>query len=85
MMKQRRIIKDYRQSGTLNSLLGVHAAVDDHTFLTKGGDLFSVLKTKGVDYEGLDPAQLDQHSLSRLSGQPGAPAGGFEPRGVPEE
>lgn len=53
------ILKGYRDSGAANSLVSIHAAVDDHTLLTKGGDLVAVLKVKGIDYECLDHIQLE--------------------------
>lgn len=68
------ITKDYRQTGPFNSLINLHAAVDDFTFATKGGDILSVLKVRGIDYEGKDPAQIDlecrrlQYALRILEG-----------------
>jgi type IV secretion/conjugal transfer VirB4 family ATPase len=44
----------------MNALVGIHAAIDEHTFLTKGGDLLVMLTARGVDYECLDAPQLDQ-------------------------
>ena len=35
-----RILKDYREAGSLNSLIGVWGFVDDTTFLTKAGHGF---------------------------------------------
>ena len=60
MIKLSRIAKDHRDAGALHALVGVKAAVDDRTFLTKGGDLVTVLGAQGVDAECLDPAQVDQ-------------------------
>ena len=37
MLKVRRIIRDYSESGSVNSLLAVWGFVDDHAFLTKAG------------------------------------------------
>ena len=59
MIRFVRIIKDYRESGAFNALVNIHAAIDDHTYVTKSGDVFSVLRVKGIDYEGRDPAQLN--------------------------
>lgn len=53
------ILKDFRASGAMNSLVSVHAAVDDRAFLTKGGDLLTVLAVRGIDPECLDPGELD--------------------------
>src|SRR5712692_11435649 len=55
-----RIVRDYQESGALNALVNVHTAVDDHTFLTKSGDLIVMLGVQGVDYECLDASQLEQ-------------------------
>src|SRR5438132_9218874 len=44
----------------MTALVNVHATIDDYTFLTKGGDLLMILSARGVDYECLDPSQLDQ-------------------------
>lgn len=62
MISVNRILKDYQESGAMNALVNIHAAVNDHQFLTKSGDLFSVLKLGGIDYEGKDPEQLDAAS-----------------------
>ena len=60
MIRMSRILKDYQESGAANALISIHAAVNDHTFLTKGGDLVAILKVKGVDYECLDTGQLEE-------------------------
>ena len=60
MIRLSRILKDYQDAGALNTLVNIQAAVDEHTFVTKSGDLVTVLRTSGVDYECLDPSQLDQ-------------------------
>lgn len=60
MIRLGRILNPYRDSGALHSLVSVHAAIDDHIFLTKGGDLMIGLAVRGADYECLGPAQLDQ-------------------------
>jgi type IV secretion/conjugal transfer VirB4 family ATPase len=53
------IRKEYREAGALNGLIGIYAAVDEHTFLTKSGHILQVLRVQGADQECLDPAQLD--------------------------
>jgi hypothetical protein len=37
MLKMRRMLKDYDEAGSINSLLAVWGFVDDHTFITKAG------------------------------------------------
>jgi hypothetical protein len=53
------IRKEYREAGALNELIGIYAAVDEHTFLTKSGHVLQALRVQGADQECLDPAQLD--------------------------
>jgi type IV secretion system protein VirB4 len=57
--KLTRIIKDHEESGAMSSLVSVQTALDDQTFLTKGGDLVTVMRVHGVDHECLDADQLD--------------------------
>ena len=61
MIKPSRIIRDYQdEAGSLSSQLNLYGFVDDHTFLTKSGDLGVVLSVQGVDYECLDHEQLNE-------------------------
>jgi type IV secretion system protein VirB4 len=59
MTKLTRLLKDYRESGALNSLVSVHAALDEPVFLTKGGELVAFLAVRGQDAECLDESQRD--------------------------
>jgi type IV secretion/conjugal transfer VirB4 family ATPase len=59
MLKLSKIVKSYRETGALNENVGVYGFLDDHVFLTKGGDLGVVLRVEGVDYECLDQKQTD--------------------------
>ena len=59
MTKLSRILKDYNDSGAMNALIPIHAAIDDHTFLTKSGDLMTLVAVQGVDYECVDALHLD--------------------------
>src|SRR5213083_25628 len=54
MVKISRILKDYRQAGSVNSLVSLWGFVDEATFLTKSGALGLVYRLRGVDYECLD-------------------------------
>lgn len=60
MVKRSRIFKDYRESGAMNSLVSIHAAIDERTLLTKQGDLVTILAIRGLDYECVDAPQLDE-------------------------
>src|SRR6266481_463184 len=59
MLKLKRIVKSYKETGALNEHLGVFGFVDGHTFITKAGDLGMVLRVEGVDYECLDSREID--------------------------
>ncbi len=60
MVKLSRLLKDYKETGAVNEVVNLHGFVDEHTFHTKSGDLGVVVKLAGVDYECLDPAQMDE-------------------------
>jgi type IV secretion system protein TrbE len=57
MLRIRRILRDYEDAGSLNSLIALWGFVDDHTFLTKAGHLGVVYRLAGIDFECLDHAQ----------------------------
>ncbi len=56
MVSLQRIVRDYREAGSVNSLLALWGFVDDVTFLTKAGHVGMVFRLAGVDYECLDDA-----------------------------
>src|SRR2546427_1922982 len=60
MIKLRRVLKDYEESGALHANIGVLEAIDENSFLTKAGHLFRMLRVDGVDDECLEPGQVDQ-------------------------
>src|SRR6186997_1596785 len=60
MIRPSRVLKDYRDSGALNALINVHAAIGPHTFVTKSGDLLAVLAVPGIDDECLDASDIEQ-------------------------
>ena len=57
MLRIRRILRDYEDAGSLNSLIALWGFVDDRTFLTKAGHVGVVYRLAGVDFECLDQAQ----------------------------
>ena len=57
MVRISRILRDYRDSGSVNELLALWGFVDDSTFLTKAGHVGVVYRLRGVDYEGLSHPQ----------------------------
>ena len=64
MVAVKQLAKDYLEAGALNGLIGLYGfvgtAAADPTFLTKGGDLGTVIRVEGVDAECLDHPQIDQ-------------------------
>src|SRR6266540_4184337 len=57
MLKVQRILRDYQNAGSVNSLLALWGFVDEQTFLTKTGHVGIVYRLAGVDYECVDQAQ----------------------------
>src|ERR1700693_214810 len=57
MVRVSRILKDYRETGALNSLIALWGFVDDTTFLTKAGAVGVLYRLQGVDFECLDHPQ----------------------------
>lgn len=57
MLRLRRILRDYQDAGSVNSLMALWGFVDDHAFVTKAGHLGLVYRLAGTDYECLDHAQ----------------------------
>lgn len=56
MLRLDKIIKPWKDAGSLNSNVNLYGFWDDTTFLTKSGDLGVILKVCGVDFESLDQA-----------------------------
>jgi len=54
VLRLSRIIRDYEDAGSVNSLLAPWAFIDDETFITKAGHVGLVFRLTGVDYECLD-------------------------------
>jgi type IV secretion system protein TrbE len=59
MVKIEHITKDWREAGSFPAQVNLYGLWDEHTFLTKTGDLGAVLKIGGIDYESLDHAGRD--------------------------
>ena len=65
MFRISRILKNWKESGALHAHLNLYGFWDEHTFLTKSGDLGMVLAVRGIDYESLDTGRQD-HAVKRL-------------------
>src|SRR5258707_7513680 len=57
MVRVARILKDFRETGALNSLIALWGFVDETTFLTKAGAVGVLYRVQGVDFECLDHPQ----------------------------
>src|SRR6266567_9454619 len=62
MFRLARALKPYRETGSLNDQVNLFGFIDDHTFLTKSGDVGVVLAVRGVDYECLDANGIDNYT-----------------------
>ena len=65
MFKVENITKDWKEAGSLQAHINLYGFWDEHCFLTKSGDLGSVLRIGGIDYESLDHAGRD-YAVRRL-------------------
>jgi len=65
VFKVDQITKDWKEAGSFPAQINLYGFWDEHCFLTKSGDLGSVLKVGGVDYESLDHAGRD-YAVKRL-------------------
>jgi type IV secretory pathway VirB4 component len=59
------ITKDWNEAGSFAEQLNLYGFWDEHSFLTKTGDLGAILKLEGIDYESLDHAGRD-YAVKRL-------------------
>jgi type IV secretion system protein VirB4 len=59
MLRLKRILKNYEETGSFNEQINLYGFVDGNVFLTKTGDLGAVLEVDGVDYECLDQTAID--------------------------
>ena len=65
MLNIARVLKPWKEAGSLNAQINLYGFWDEITFLTKSGDLGVVLRVGGVDYESLD-TQEQEYAVKRL-------------------
>jgi type IV secretion/conjugal transfer VirB4 family ATPase len=65
MLRTDHITKDWREAGSFPAQINLYGFWDEHSFLTKSGDLGAVLRIGGIDYESLDHAGRD-YAVKRL-------------------
>jgi len=62
MLRLDRLSKDFREAGALNQQINLYGFIDEHTFLTKTGDVGVLLEVQGLDYESLDSGSVDTYT-----------------------
>src|SRR5579862_2390808 len=65
MLRLDKVIKPWKDAASLNDHINLYGFWNEHTFLTKSGDLGMVLSVPGVDYESLDHAE-QEYAVKRL-------------------
>jgi type IV secretion system protein TrbE len=60
MIRIGQIAREYLDTGAMSSLIGLFGFIDEHTFLTKSGDLGVVFRVPGIDAECLDQAERER-------------------------
>ena len=62
MFRLDRALQPYREAGSLNDRINLFGFIDDRVFLSKSGDVGVMLAVKGVDYESLAAAEIDNYT-----------------------
>jgi type IV secretory pathway VirB4 component len=57
-----RALEAYRRAGSLNDRVNLFGFIDDRVFLSNSGDVGLILAVKGVDYESLAAAEIDNYT-----------------------
>ncbi len=65
MLNIRKVIKPWKEAGSLNANISLYGFVSDGVFMTKSGDLGMTLSFGGVDHESLDSNE-QQYAVRRL-------------------
>ena len=59
MFRLERATRSHHEAGSLNDRVNLFGFIDDHTFLTKSGDVGVVVAVEGMDYECLTTDEID--------------------------
>ena len=76
MFRIDKAIKPWKEAASLNDHLNLYGFWNDIAFLTKSGDLGTVLHVRGVDYESLDSGE-QEYAVKRLEAALKAFGSGF--------
>src|ERR1700675_4784761 len=59
MLRLSRVFKNYNETGSLGEQINLYGFIGPHVFLTKSGEVGVILEVRGVDYERLNDASID--------------------------
>jgi type IV secretion/conjugal transfer VirB4 family ATPase len=76
MLRLDKVIKPWQDAAALTDHINLYGFWNEHTFLTKSGDLGMALSVSGVDYESLDHAE-QEYAVKRLESALKAFGSGF--------
>jgi type IV secretory pathway VirB4 component len=65
MFRTENITKHWKEAGSFAAQINLYGFWDEHTFLTKSGDVGAVLRIGGVDYESLSGDARD-YTVKRI-------------------
>jgi len=65
MLRLNKVLKSWKEAGSLNAQINLYGFWNETAFLTKSGDLGMVLSVPGVDYESFDHAS-QEYAVKRL-------------------
>ena len=57
MLRLDKVIKPWKEAAALSDHINLYGFWNESVFLTKSGDVGTVLRVSGVDYESLDHAE----------------------------
>jgi type IV secretion system protein VirB4 len=59
MLSLRKLVKNYKETGSLAEQCSVFSFINEWCFITKTGAVGVVVESEGIDYECLDQRDLD--------------------------
>jgi type IV secretion system protein VirB4 len=65
MLRLDKVIKPWKEAAALSDHINLYGFWNENVFLTKSGDVGTVLRVSGVDYESLDHAE-QEYAVKRL-------------------
>jgi hypothetical protein len=68
MLNLRKLVKNYKETGSLAEQCSVFSFINEWCFITKTGAVGVVIESEGIDYECLDQRDLD-NATRRLAAQ----------------